>query len=134
MKLLLPALLTLFLAFSTYAQQTFKNEDIVVTNSLDNTELHGTLLTPVSEKAKAVLVLATGSGLQDRDETIGRHKPFKEIAEYLATNGYAVLRTDDRGYGIPIDTALVERSSQWDELSDYRCLMAEMKKKPILEV
>ena len=47
-------------------------------------------------KFPAVIML-TGSGPQDRDETIGRHKPFQAIAHFLAENGIASLRFDDRG-------------------------------------
>src|SRR5205823_1778954 len=44
-------------------------------------------------------VLITGSGPQDRDETLMGHKPFAVIADYLARHGIAVLRCDDRGVG-----------------------------------
>lgn len=43
------------------------------------------------------IILITGSGPQDRDETILGHKPFAVIADYLTRKGYAVLRVDDRG-------------------------------------
>ena len=43
--------------------------------------------------------LVTGSGPQDRDETIMHHKPFLVIADHLSRNGIAVLRYDDRGVG-----------------------------------
>jgi dienelactone hydrolase len=39
-------------------------------------------------------VLLAGSGPLDRDETIGRNKPFKDLAWGLATRGVAVLRFD----------------------------------------
>ncbi|MCK7535401.1 MAG: hypothetical protein MZV63_32685 [Marinilabiliales bacterium] len=45
------------------------------------------------------VVLITGSGPQDRDETVFSHKPFKVIADHLTRNGIAVLRYDDRGVG-----------------------------------
>jgi pimeloyl-ACP methyl ester carboxylesterase len=45
------------------------------------------------------VVLITGSGQQDRDETIFDHKPFAVIADYLTKQGFAVLRVDDRGTG-----------------------------------
>ena len=45
------------------------------------------------------LLMVTGSGLQDRDETIFDHKPFAVIADYLARHGIATLRYDDRGFG-----------------------------------
>lgn len=66
-------------------------------------DLVGTLLVPTAEgsaSAKAPVagvVFITGSGLQDRDETIFGHKPFKEIADALAKAGIASLRCDDRG-------------------------------------
>ena len=41
----------------------------------------------------------SGSGAQDRDETIFGHKPFWVIADYLARRGIATLRLDDRGVG-----------------------------------
>jgi pimeloyl-ACP methyl ester carboxylesterase len=46
-----------------------------------------------------VAILITGSGQQDRDETLMGHKPFAVIADHLSRNGYAVLRVDDRGTG-----------------------------------
>ena len=44
-------------------------------------------------------VLLTGSGPQDRDETIAGHKPFLVLADHLTRAGIAVLRYDDRGTG-----------------------------------
>jgi hypothetical protein len=46
-----------------------------------------------------VVLLITGSGPQDRDETIFDHKPFAVIADHLTREGIAVLRVDDRGIG-----------------------------------
>ncbi len=46
-----------------------------------------------------VALLITGSGAQDRDETLVGHKPFWVIADYLSRRGIAVLRVDDRGMG-----------------------------------
>lgn len=42
------------------------------------------------------LVLVHGSGPNDRDETIGPNKPFKDLAEGLASKGIAVLRYEKR--------------------------------------
>ncbi|MCX6598383.1 MAG: alpha/beta fold hydrolase [Acidobacteria bacterium] len=42
-------------------------------------------------------MLISGSGAQDRDETLFDHKPFAVIADHLARQGVAVLRYDDRG-------------------------------------
>ncbi len=43
--------------------------------------------------------MITGSGPQDRDESLAFHKPFLVIADYLAKNGIGTLRFDDRGVG-----------------------------------
>lgn len=45
------------------------------------------------------MVLISGSGPQDRDETVFGHKPFLVLADYLTRAGIAVLRYDDRGVG-----------------------------------
>ena len=45
------------------------------------------------------MVMVTGSGLQNRDEEVFDHKPFAVIADWLARNGIASLRYDDRGAG-----------------------------------
>lgn len=74
------------------------DEEVLVSNESAGITLSGTLTAPESTP-KATIVMATGSGLQDRDETIAGHKPFKVIADRLTANGYAVLRMDDRGYG-----------------------------------
>jgi pimeloyl-ACP methyl ester carboxylesterase len=42
--------------------------------------------------------MITGSGPQDRDETVLGHKPFLVIADRLTRSGIAVLRYDDRGF------------------------------------
>jgi pimeloyl-ACP methyl ester carboxylesterase len=61
---------------------------------------YGATLTCPKDNAKHPLViLITGSGRQDRDETIFDHKPFAVIADFLTKKGFAVLRVDDRGAG-----------------------------------
>lgn len=72
--------------------------EVTVNNTEAGITLAGTLTEPAG-KARAALVLATGSGSQNRDEEILGHKPFKRIADYLGERGYAVLRLDDRGVG-----------------------------------
>lgn len=77
----------------------FTEREVTIANPQDNISLAGTLVAPDDGHAKAAIVLASGSGAQDRDETIMHHKPFKVIAETLADKGFAVLRMDDRGVG-----------------------------------
>ncbi|NVB41168.1 alpha/beta hydrolase [Pseudenhygromyxa sp. WMMC2535] len=61
--------------------------------------LAGTLTIPEGPGPHPAVVLLSGSGLQDRDETIFSHKPFWILADHLTRNGVAVLRYDDRGFG-----------------------------------
>lgn len=62
--------------------------------------LKGTLVLPESHTQDTpVLLMVTGSGLQNRDEEVFEHKPFAVIADALARQGIATLRYDDRGFG-----------------------------------
>jgi uncharacterized protein len=54
----------------------------------------GTLSLPRQEEPAPGVVLLAGSGPHDRDETIGRNKPLKDLAWGLASAGTAVLRCD----------------------------------------
>ncbi|MHB1222870.1 MAG: alpha/beta hydrolase [Gemmatimonadaceae bacterium] len=49
----------------------------------------------------AVVVLVHGSGPNDRDETVGGNRPFRDLAWGLASRGIAVLRYDKRSYASP---------------------------------
>jgi dienelactone hydrolase len=64
-----------------------------------NVTLAGTLTLPQGKGPFPAVLLISGSGQQDRDETIYGHKPFAVIADRLTRDGVAVLRTDDRGIG-----------------------------------
>ncbi|HLL24406.1 MAG TPA: alpha/beta fold hydrolase [Kofleriaceae bacterium] len=68
-------------------------------NARDKTHLAGTLTVPKGAGPFAAVLLVTGSGTQDRDETIFGHKPFLVIADHLTRHGIAVLRVDDPGAG-----------------------------------
>ena len=73
-------------------------EEVSFTNG--NAVLKGTLVLPEGYSRKTpVLIMVTGSGLQNRDEEIFEHKPFAVIADALARAGIATLRYDDRGFG-----------------------------------
>lgn len=59
-------------------------------------ELPGTLTLPKGEGPFPAVVLVHGSGPNDRDETIGPNKPFRDIAWGLAEKGIIVLRYEKR--------------------------------------
>ena len=56
--------------------------------------INGTLTLP-ARAPKALVILISGSGWQDRDESLMGHKPFLLIADHLTRQGFAVFRYDD---------------------------------------
>ena len=77
----------------------YKEEEVVFQNKKAGIQLAGTLTIPEHTAPAPVVVLITGSGPQDRNEELLKHKPFLVIADYLTRQGIAVLRFDDRGVG-----------------------------------
>lgn len=67
--------------------------------SAPDVTLAGTLSLPDGDGPFPAVILITGSGAQDRDESAYGHKPFQVLADHLARRGIAVLRYDDRGVG-----------------------------------
>ncbi|MEO0345778.1 MAG: alpha/beta hydrolase [Pseudomonadota bacterium] len=63
----------------------------------DGTTLAGTVSRPDQAPPSGAVLLLSGSGPQDRDETIAGHEPFAVLAAALAERGWLVLRWDDRG-------------------------------------
>ncbi|MFH7005358.1 alpha/beta hydrolase family protein [Flavobacterium bizetiae] len=77
----------------------YYTEEVKFENKTDHITLAGTLSLPKKEGNFPAVILITGSGKQNRDEEILRHKPFLVLSDYLTKNGIAVLRFDDRGAG-----------------------------------
>lgn len=93
--------------------------------------LAGTLTLPEgasSERRAPGAVLLTGSGLQDRDETLLGHKPFLVIADALTRAGVAVLRCDDRGIGGSSGNGASATIEDFAE--DGRAIMAFLRTQP----
>jgi len=76
---------------------SYYSEDVTFENTKANISLSGTLTLPKKDGIFPVVILITGSGPQNRDEELLRHKPFLVLSDYLTKNGIAVLRYDDRG-------------------------------------
>lgn len=79
-----------------YADSAAFEERDVTLNAGSDRDLPGTLTVPVGEGPFPVVVLVHGSGPNDRDETVGSNKPFRDLAWGLASQGIAVLRYDKR--------------------------------------
>ena len=81
------------------APYPYATKEVTFKNAKADVTLSGTLTYPVDFKAGEcpVVLMVTGSGAQNRDEEIMGHKPFLVLADFLARNGIASLRYDDRG-------------------------------------
>jgi len=80
----------------------YETEEVTFKNEKDSATLAGTLTWPVGydkNQKPVVVLMVSGSGQQNRDEEIFKHKPFLVIADYLARQGIATLRYDDRATG-----------------------------------
>lgn len=77
----------------------YDEEEVSYRNEKDNVKIAGTLTIPRGGAKYPAVLLITGSGSQDRNETVAGHRPFLVMADYLTRNGIAVLRVDDRGIG-----------------------------------
>lgn len=93
--LFLPADSSIEYEAPSYADESsFTERDMMVING--EWKLPGTLTLPVGQGPFRAVVLVHGSGPNDRDETLGPNKPFKDIAWGLASDGIAVLRYEKR--------------------------------------
>jgi dipeptidyl aminopeptidase/acylaminoacyl peptidase len=84
----------------------YREEFVEFDGGADGVKLAGTITLPEKKEGDAAkglkypaVILVTGSGPQDRDETLMGHKPFLVIADHLTKKGIAVLRYDERGVG-----------------------------------
>ncbi|NIK93331.1 alpha/beta hydrolase [Mangrovimonas sp. CR14] len=77
----------------------YVSENVVFENKVDHISLAGTLTYPKKGSNFPAVILISGSGPQDRNSELLKHKPFLVISDYLTNNGLAVLRVDDRETG-----------------------------------
>lgn len=76
----------------------YRTEEVRIPNMrAPGVTLAGTLTLPPGDGPFAAAILISGSGAQDRDESLMGHKPFAVLADHLTRAGIAVLRYDDRG-------------------------------------
>ena len=118
--------------YSAPPDASYTAEDVLVKTPGGYT-LAGTLTLPKSaSRAKPVpaIVTITGSGPEERDESIGLpgYRPFRQIADSLGRRGIAVLRMDDRGTGESGGTFKGATSADFAE--DIRAGLAYLRTRP----
>jgi pimeloyl-ACP methyl ester carboxylesterase len=104
---------------------SYNSQDVEYDNEDKTVHFGATLTWPKGEGPFPTAIMITGSGQQDRDETIFGHKPFAVIADYLTKKGYAVLRIDDRGMGKT--TGDVKNATSVDFAKDIETALAYLK-------
>ena len=77
----------------------YREEEVTFTNPAAGISLAATLTIPNGAGPFPAVLLITGSGAQDRNESLLGHQPFLVLADYLTRHGIEVLRADDRGVG-----------------------------------
>ncbi len=77
----------------------YVEEEVSYENAKAGVKFAGTFTKPKGDGPFPAVLLITGSGPQDRDESLMGHKPFLVLADHLTRKGVAVLRVDDRGVG-----------------------------------
>jgi uncharacterized protein len=100
----------------------YQSREVAFRSKAGDVQLAGTLILPDGKGPFPAVAMATGSGPQDRDETLMGHKPFLVIADFLARRGIASLRWDDRGVGASTGDHL--GSSVDDFAEDVRAAVA----------
>ena len=103
----------------------YREEEVTYDNKGQDVTLAATLTIPQGKGPFPGVVLITGSGPQDRDETLLGHKPFLVLSDYLTRHGVAVLRADDRGTGK--STGVFSRATTADFATDTEAGVAYLK-------
>jgi fermentation-respiration switch protein FrsA (DUF1100 family) len=106
----------------------YREEEVSYENKVQNLTLAATLTIPEGKGPFPGVVLITGSGPQDRDESLMGHKPFLVLSDYLTRHGIAVLRADDRGTGK--STGVFAGATTADFATDTEAGIAYLKKRP----
>lgn len=99
----------------------FTEVDLVI--RANGVDIGGTLTLPAQPKTNALVIMSSGSGQQDRDETLDGFKIFRGIAEHLGSEGIASFRFDDRGVGAStgdfVNSTLDDLSADIDGVMDF---------------
>jgi pimeloyl-ACP methyl ester carboxylesterase len=106
----------------------YREEEVVFQNKPAGIKLAATLTLPKGTGPFPAVMLITGSGQQDRDESLLGHRPFLVLSDYLTRKGIVVLRADDRGMGG--STGNFATSTTADFATDIEAGIAYLKTRP----
>jgi uncharacterized protein len=93
-----------------------------------------TLSLPTGSERRPALLMLSGSGPLDRDETLGRNKPFKDLAWGLASRGVVVLRFDKVTHAHPTEARQLGAFTVLDEYAtDVRAAVQLLLEHPLVD-
>lgn len=111
-----------------HAPFPYQSADVTFRNEKAGISLAGTYTLPADMGPFPAVVLLTGSGPEDRNETYQGHQPFAVLADYLTRHGIAVLRFDDRGVGQSGGT--LKGTTSADYTTDAQAALAWLRTQP----
>jgi hypothetical protein len=103
----------------------YAEEEVNFAGGAGGIVLAGTLTLPKGEGPFPAVLLISGSGPQDRDESMASHRPFLLLADALTRKGIAVLRCDKRGVGK--STGNPDSATTMDLAADSKAALAYLK-------
>lgn len=106
----------------------YRAEEVSLLGGASGVTLAGTLTVPDGPGPHPAVILVSGSGPQDRDESLLGHKPFHVLADHLSRRGIAVLRYDERGVGK--STGSFVRATSRDFADDARAALTWLRARP----
>jgi dienelactone hydrolase len=111
----------------------FTDQPVTIVNG--KFELPGTITIPKGDGPFPAVVLVHGSGPHDEDETVSANKPFKDLAEGLASRGVAVLRYTKRTlkYGLQSSDDPIKLTVDDEAISDARAAVELIAKQPRID-
>jgi len=107
--------------------RSFREEEVTV--SAGQFPLPGTLTLPNQPGRHPAVVLVHGSGPNDRDETVGANKPFRDLAWGLASRGVAVLRYEKRTRAHPHACKVEDWTIENETIEDARAALALLRQR-----
>jgi hypothetical protein len=106
----------------------YREEEVTYTNMAAGNTLAATLAIPTGKGPFPAVLLITGSGPNDRDESLLGHKPFLVLSDYLTRKGIVVLRADKRG--VRKSTGDLANATTADFATDAEAGVAWLKTRP----